>query len=77
MASEVEKTRGRRNKEDMGREVAFLVPLCRLVTCLAHLATNTDIGKQRRAEYGVKVTERVVGNIKSRLEAGARCLVWW
>jgi len=45
MASEVEKTRGRRNKEDMGREVAFLVPLCRLVTCLAHLATNTDTGK--------------------------------
>jgi hypothetical protein len=46
--------RGRCNKQYMGRNVAFLVALCRLGIYLAHLGTNIGTGKQRRAEDDMK-----------------------
>ena len=59
MRPAVEEMRRRCNKQYKGRNVAFLVTLCRLGTNLARLATNPGTGKQRRAEEGETVSELV------------------
>jgi hypothetical protein len=72
----VEKMGGRRNKGYKGRNVAFLVTLCRLGTSLARLATNTGTSRRRRTEIDVKVSKLANRTVKCRLEAGPRCLLW-
>lgn len=72
----VEEMRRRCNKQYKGRNVAFLVTLCRLGTNLARLATNPGTGKQRRAEEDTKASELVNTNVNPQLGECSRYLLW-
>jgi len=76
MRPAVEEMRRRCNKQYKGRNVAFLVTLCRLGTNLARLATNPGTGKQRRAEEDTEASELVNTNVNPQLGECSRYLLW-